>query len=68
MSEGASSFSYGRRPLRHEYKLTRFYLQHTSCVHTPVGNLCTLNIGVFFRKVAYTWYDVTWFVEWMGFT
>jgi hypothetical protein len=23
--------------------------------------------GIFFRKVAYTWYDVPWFVEWMDF-
>jgi hypothetical protein len=23
--------------------------------------------GIFFRKVAYTMYDVSWFIEWMNF-
>jgi hypothetical protein len=46
--------SLWRRPLRHHYRVIRFCFQHISYIQSPVLN-CT---GLFFRKFAYTRYDV----------
>jgi hypothetical protein len=37
------------QPLRHHYKVCRFYLLHTSGIHTPMGNSKHIYTGLFFR-------------------
>jgi hypothetical protein len=55
-------------PLCHNYKVPGCYFQHNSRIRTAVGNPDTFTQDFLFRKVAYTSYDVAWFVEWMDFT
>lgn len=57
--------SQWRRVLRHYQKVTRSYFQHTSGIRTPVRNSDV--IAWDFCSVAYTSYEVPWFVEQMHF-